>query len=154
MLRLAIKDIRHDSGIITWRANGCTIAKIGIERHSGGLTLSNGQTVRITRTACRYGGFRQWFACPRCRRRCSVLYGSPFYCRQCHRLNYTSTSAGEADLLFERMDKIRRRLKLDCVADISPYCRPKGMHRKTFERLYRRFEELKKQEFRIFGHFI
>ena len=53
------------------------------------LTLryaSNGNPVNdeieVERTPCHYGGTRPWFRCPRCARRCAVLYmrGGWFKC--------------------------------------------------------------------------
>ncbi|MDP2784897.1 MAG: hypothetical protein Q8O38_09955 [Sulfurimicrobium sp.] len=46
----------------------------------------------LTTTRHRNGGPRRWFACPRCDRRCAVLYlrGGALACRQCHGLVYAS----------------------------------------------------------------
>ncbi len=51
--------------------------------------------VPIVTTTPYYGGSRSWFLCPKCSRRCAVLYihagNSRFSCRLCQRLQYQST---------------------------------------------------------------
>lgn len=63
------------------------------------LTLKSGRQhvinhIRLTNTACHYGGRRWWFICPSCKRRCASLYmprDSQIYrCRLCCNLTYTS----------------------------------------------------------------
>jgi hypothetical protein len=44
-----------------------------------------GQHIDIEQTAANFGGFRDWFACPGCNRRCGTLYiRSRVRCRICH----------------------------------------------------------------------
>ena len=52
--------------------------------------LTNGQVINFAKTACTFGGFRYWFLCPDCERRCATLYRKKnhFTCRVCHRLKY------------------------------------------------------------------
>ena len=82
---------------------------------------SRGQAFNITRTACNYGGWRYWFVCPRCKRRCAILYsyGYPgyFLCRKCHYLTYTSTQEarkpvgyGALAMYLSRSTAIERKL--------------------------------------------
>lgn len=60
-----------------------------------------------------FGGERRWFVCPRCRRRCGVLYqpaeGDGWACRRCHRLAYRSAQEAHQDealwRAFERIDR-------------------------------------------------
>lgn len=53
------------------------------------------QRVWLNSTAMpRWGGVRWWWHCPRCGRRCRILYGLPFFCRRCHGLTYASTQSG------------------------------------------------------------
>ena len=68
--------------------------------------------VMIDSTPCRYGGFRRWFLCLKCGRRCTVLHfvGGMFACRQCHKLVYASQSENARSRLFRRVDAIRARL--------------------------------------------
>ena len=59
--------------------------------------LDEGQTIFFAKTACTFGGFRFWFACPDCRRRCANLYKkkSWFSCRICQKLKYHKWSSGK-----------------------------------------------------------
>ena len=52
--------------------------------------LDNGQVINFTKTPCTFGGFRYWFLCPDCGRRCASLYRKKhhFTCRVCLRLKY------------------------------------------------------------------
>lgn len=52
--------------------------------------LANGQVIQFAKTACTFGGFRHWFRCPDCDRRCATLYKKKkhFTCRICHRFKY------------------------------------------------------------------
>ena len=52
--------------------------------------LNNGQVICFAKTSCTFGGFRYWFLCPDCNRRCASLYKKKnhFTCRVCHRLKY------------------------------------------------------------------
>ena len=97
------------------------------------------QTIRLDWTACNYGGERPWLCCPRCNRRVAVLCGDGkyFLCRHCYQLPYSSQMESYHDRMLEQSRKIRRRLGVSevIVEQIYPWDKPKGMHRKTFERL-------------------
>lgn len=71
--------------------------------HSQRHTLS----VRMVTTQPHYGGFRTWFVCPRCGRRCGILYihahNVHFACRVCANLNYLSTRQESQHKLMLRM---------------------------------------------------
>lgn len=62
------------------------------------LTLylrQTGQTITLESTALSFGGWRWWFLCPKCRRRCGKLHlpqqNGKFACRLCHDLIYESS---------------------------------------------------------------
>ena len=87
---------------------------------------------------CHLGGRRAWFRCPACGcgRRVAVLYGgSIFACRHCHRLAYDSQRERWDDRLTRRADKIRQRLGWEPGILNGHGDKPKGMHRRTYERL-------------------
>jgi hypothetical protein len=96
-------------------------------------------TVWLEWTPCNYGGARTWFLCPSCGRRVSILYGSgPFACRHCHQLAYDS----QRDSGWLRLIRQARaaRMKLGGSANLTEPLpeRPKGMHWRTYGRLYTR----------------
>jgi hypothetical protein len=107
------------------------------------------KTIRIVRVPRRpFGGELPYFICPGhwkigCGRRCVKLYrGSGFYlCRRCHRLGYASENEDAMDRAMRRAGKIKLRLggDPDWLAPFPP--RPKGMWRKTYERLWCRHWE-------------
>jgi hypothetical protein len=104
------------------------------------------ETVRIVRVACRFGGSRPYFICPgvvngiACRRRVAKLYGPGryFLCRHCYRLAHASQSEDEWDRTLRRAGKIRQRLGGHPGTDQPFPPKPKGMWRRTYERLHDR----------------
>ena len=96
------------------------------------------QNVHFDWTELNFGGKRQWFLCPRCNRRCLILYGGArFYCRKCYRLGYNTQSETPWQRQITRAQKIRERLGSDGgIDDMFPE-KPKGMHWKTYRRLER-----------------
>lgn len=97
----------------------------------------------MVRAPCRFGGTRPYFICPGvvngvvCGRRVAKLYGSGryFLCRHCYRLRHASQSEGAWDRTLRRANKIRQRLGGDPgLAALFPP-KPKGMWRRTYERL-------------------
>lgn len=96
--------------------------------------------VSLDTTSCTYGGGRYWFRCPAvgCGRRVALLYlGSRYFaCRHCYRLTYTSQRETPNDRLARRANKIREKLEWEPGVFNGFGGKPKGMHRRTFERLY------------------
>lgn len=94
------------------------------------------QTLPLTQTQCAFGGARLWFCCPngRCGRRCATLYlgGRSFLCRRCLGLAYRTQHEQADGRLLLKAERIWRRLGCDFGDEPQ---RPKGMHRRTFERL-------------------
>jgi len=142
-------------GTKSWQRNGEPCGDVGFEMLEDKLILSLAlvsdgktgegvkQTIPISRTSCNFGGYRKWFHCPRCARRTEVLYlvhGS-FRCRHCHNVPYSSQQEGYLDRMCRKASKIRERLYGDdsnslLFALSEPiFLKPKGLHRKTFERL-------------------
>jgi hypothetical protein len=101
------------------------------------------ETVRIVRVPCHLGGARPYFICPgvvngvTCGRRIAKLYyrGRYFVCRHCHRLAHASQREGGWERALRRANKLRQRLggKSGAASLFPP--RPRGMWRRTYERI-------------------
>ena len=123
-------------------------ANIGVYGTNEGVELRftrNGedtcQPVPVTRLPCHFGGTRPMLRCPRCYRRCRslYLYRTRFICRTCTRAPYWTQTASPDARLTKRIRHLQARLAPDeCpddyVVDWVPD-RPKGMRRRTYERL-------------------
>ena len=104
-------------------------------------------------TEARHFGGRQWyFLCPRTGRRVSVLWKPPgaqsFACRQAwgRQVAYGSQFQSPYHRASSAVQDIQRRLRKEpytpLVGDELPP-RPKGMHRRTYEKTVRRYEAYK-----------
>ena len=141
-----------------WTRDGEKVASINLRaeedhlhltyrvRISGGEWEDVAETVRIVRAPCRFGGARPYFICPgvvngvACGRRVAKLHGPGryFLCRHCYRLAHASQGEGAGDRTLRRADKIRQRLGGDPGMATPFPARPKGMWRRTYERLRER----------------
>jgi hypothetical protein len=138
-----------------WSRDGEKVASINLRAEEDRLHLSYRarigggdwedveETVRVVRVPCQFGGTRPYFICPGvvngvpCGRRVIKLHGSGryFLCRHCYRLAHASQSEGTWDRALRRANKIRMRLGGE-PGMASPFPpRPKGMWRRTYERL-------------------
>lgn len=94
------------------------------------------ETIPLTETATAFGGRRQWLICLSCRKRCRVIYGGMrFRCRTCMGLRYDTQYEPVFARAATRALKIRARLGSKDGMDGPIPDRPKGMHRKTYDRL-------------------
>jgi hypothetical protein len=162
MLALDVRKLRQrgylQSGSqFRWRWSYCDepLASVWVSVTEGAATLSYSSTpydgdavchtydVTLERTACYFGGARVWFRCPRCHRRCAVIYGvardGRFGCRKCLRLAYSSEAEDPVQRCWRAQRKIEGRLTED--GD-----RPKGMRQKTFRRLCERWDALEEKK--------
>ena len=138
-----------------WTRDGERVADIRLRTEAQRLVLS----YRIRRNAgewedveqptpvvwvpCRFGGKRPYFVCPgivngiACHRRVSKLYGAGLYflCRNCYRLTYVSQREDRFDRALNRANKIRMRLGGQPGMASSFPKKPKGMYRRTYDRL-------------------
>jgi hypothetical protein len=91
-------------------------------------------------TPCAFGGERPWFICPRtdCGRRVAVLYGpgSCFLCRHGYDLRYESQREDKMHRALRRAQKIRQRLGGSANMTEPFPEKPKGMHHKTYVRMF------------------
>jgi hypothetical protein len=145
---------KHVSGALIWSnvRTGEQIASIGyeasLENPEGAWVRlhysANGQPadyrVRITSTPCHYGGRRWWWKCPQSGHRIAKLYLPPgatiFAARKVYRLAYRSQRVTALDRSHDRQRRLYRKpgADYDCFEQAIPP-RPKGMHRKTYQRL-------------------
>lgn len=106
------------------------------------------QTVRLTWTRPHYGGRRWWFTCPYSGRRAGKLYlppwGDRFAGRAAWRLGYQSQRVEHSQRPFDAMFRLQKKLGCNEGYDGGLF-RPKGMHRRTFERHLDRYLELDAQ---------
>ncbi len=123
------------------------IVQIRATRYLIKLNLKNQvvpQQIPVSWTKCHYGGARPWLHCL-CGRRVVKLFKGlgGYYCRQCFdNPRYASqTKSTQGRLHFEAC---KLRLLLGGIASLTePFPeRPRGLHRKTYERLRRRAERL------------
>lgn len=143
---------------LRWSRGGSETGSIRLRQVHGGMILSYRQrrgsgewqnvneVVPLVETATRFGGRRYWFQCLSCRRRCRILYGGAYFrCRTCLRLKYDTQYEPAFARSATRALKIRERLGgTGGIDDFFPE-KPKGMHRKTYERLRDEDERLQKQ---------
>jgi hypothetical protein len=93
----------------------------------------------ISWTPCHYGGKRAWFVCPGgCGNRVAILYGeSSLACRNCQELAYVSQrdSGWHRSLRQARTARMRLGGSVSLAEPLPG--KPKGMHWRTYRRLYR-----------------
>jgi len=141
-------------GSLNWTCNGEPSGDIRYRVEHGSIVLiyryreceeeweSVEERVQVDWTGCNYGGNRPWFICPisGCGRRVALIYagGKYFGCRHCYELAYSSQNEGLYDRMARKARKIRKRLGADMWLEVPVFDKPKGMHRKSFERLKRK----------------
>ena len=115
---------RDSAGCVQWSTEAGAV----VLRYSLADTPRTDRVPLVT-TACRYGGARPWFLCPRCGRRVAVLYlrNGGFRCRPCARVSYASQCCDAIGRGWRAQAKAEARLGLNLS-------RPKGMHWTTFDK--------------------
>lgn len=137
-----------------WTRSGAVIASIQVyvetdrvslsyrHRSHGGEWIDENYPVRLDWTPCSFGGQRPWFRCPArgCGRRVAILYGGAiFACRHCYKLAYPSQRETWDDRALRRADRIRARFGWEPGILNRPGVKPKGMHWRTFMRLFNEY---------------
>ena len=125
------------SGTCRWHVRG-EVETVSLTTRTDRITLSIPgavDEVLVTWEDCRFGGRRPFFCCPGCGERTLHLYRlGHFRCRACHDLSYPSQRERESDRAQRKANRIRRRLGGEPGwHQFVP--RPKGMHRRTYQRL-------------------
>lgn len=97
-------------------------------------------TVRTTTTPAGFGGVRTWFLCPRCYRRCAILYLPDARwrhprCRTCGNGRYVSELKSPADRQLLKAIRHRERLGQFEGGVVAPFPpKPKWMRWHTYLR--------------------
>jgi hypothetical protein len=150
-------------------------ASIGTEATTRGIALRYTTTdydgnrtdhdyaVVVVWARCHFGGKRPYFICPgvvngvTCMRRVAKLYKPPaghyFLCRHCYNLTYYSCNES-GDLHFtarRRAKRAARKLRLTDPEHVYTMDRPKGMHKRTFQRLRQDVIDAIEHEHSAFG---
>ncbi len=117
---------------------------------SGGGWKDVKETVPLEWTPCNFGGEWPWFICPGagCGRRAAVLYGSGryFLCRHCYDLSYESQREDKTHRALRMAQKIRKRLE-GSANMMGPFPeKPKGMHLKTYMRMFREHNDAEMEQ--------
>ena len=151
-------------GICYLMRDGEKVAAIGISSKSdvlllfyqvrpcGGEWEAVTEAVRMVSLVCPFGGARPYFICPgktngiACGRRVAKLYGYSryFLCRHCYHLTYACQSETALGRAERRSDKIRRQLGGAADANELFPPRPKGMWRRTYQRLCEKLSQAEK----------
>lgn len=128
----------------SWKDDaGNETASIGVQVEGGGVRFTYtiggehdvNELVRLTQTACNYGGGRMWFVCSYCAGRCALVYiGRQVACRKCLKLKYPSQSDDETDASWRRQRKMAAKIGADGNNWLWKQ-KPKGMHQSTFQRI-------------------
>jgi hypothetical protein len=104
--------------------------------YADGIGNNHSETLEVNWTRPNFGGERPWWICPRCCRRCAIVYAfgeNQFVCRICASLTYdTSQSDGFGRAARKSLER-RRRLGWE-LGEPFPL-KPKGLHWRTWERL-------------------
>ena len=137
------------SGSLTWSVRGEPSGDIRYSVHVTSLELNYRfrnqgeqewtdvrELVPFEFTEQKFGGFRRWFSCLSCKRRCSIIYGGErFRCRKCHNLAYSTQNETPLYRGLTKAQKIRERLGGSlCIDDPFP-TKPKRMHWRTYRRI-------------------
>jgi hypothetical protein len=103
------------------------------------------ETVSLGWSTCNFGGERPWFLCPGagCGRRVAILYGPGkyFLCRRCYDLVYESQREDAMNRALRRAQAIRERLGGSANMTKPFPEKPKGMHWRTYDRLWWEHDE-------------
>ncbi len=101
--------------------------------------------VGLTTTECHFGGYRYWWLCPLCERRCGVVYWeeSGLVCQQWVGLAYKSENESDIERLRRKIRKVGRKIGAPDNLIEAPTVKPKYMRARTYVQLLQKYENLK-----------
>lgn len=89
--------------------------------------------IRLCSTPCHFGGVRYWLVCPRCEKRCAILYRTHL-CRCCSTGHYETGS--RPDRALDKSRRLRRKLgQNDPNVTLPIPVKPKRMRWHTYLRI-------------------
>jgi hypothetical protein len=118
-----------------------------------GLLAFDGMATSVDFEVTKTGfGYRRWWLCPECGRRCAVLYvfERRIECRHCTGLSNISANLGRAERLQYALQQLGERIGRDWTT--GTIVKPKGMHWTTWMRLNEKYEEAQQAVFDSLGH--
>ena len=123
------------------------LISFGIRDWKRGQRWDGAGDVQMDWTLLPSGGKRPWFLCPSCNRRCGVLYSlnSRIICRKCGGLSYASQNLSRHWRVLRKAQNIRVRLGGSANMTEAFPDRPRYMHRRTYQRLWRQHEAAAEQ---------
>ena len=141
---------------ITWSTNGIVQLDLSVRYQTGTLYLRDAtasgchdadryrQQIELITRAQAVGGQTKLFQCPCCYKARAHLYlHDPFFiCRECAGLTYKSRRERNPRRAFRKWDKLSKRLGGIGMDEWYWAQKPKGMHKKTFERLKQEVSQL------------
>ena len=133
-----LKSVKVEGASISLKVDSDCVTLAYSNRANGGEWQPMSYPVRLSWTACHYGGERVWWLCPveGCGRRVAVLYSGPmFACRHCQQRAYESQREKPEDRVARQVNKLRARLGWKAGIFNPAGSRPKGMHWTTYWRL-------------------
>jgi hypothetical protein len=152
-LALDIRALAHAGNLGNSLSVFATTWTHGLSESSVGVTVLNGRRALVSYrdargevttehivfqwTTCNFGGTRPWWTCPQCDRRCAIVYARgawPFMCRLCANLTYETAQSDASTRAICKSNRRRARLGWELTEPFPP--KPKGMHWRTFERLF------------------
>jgi hypothetical protein len=157
-------DLARNSGLapgargrLSWWRGDTEIGSISFAVERSGLRLNYrsrwrsgewqdiNELIPFIETATNFGGWRRWFKCLSCERRCRIIYGgSHFRCRRCWGLKYDSQYEPGYGRAARKAHRIRDRLGYLGSIDNPFPPKPKGMHWATYRRLEGEDERLRR----------
>jgi hypothetical protein len=123
---------------VKWTEAGRITATVDVYVHADQIALTCDtapQHINLLRTPGTLGGFRTWFACPYCKRRCAKLFlsGRFFACTECLGLPYQAQRESPGRRALRRAEKIFKKVR---VEQGRPGWKLKWMRWATYHRLH------------------
>jgi hypothetical protein len=103
---------------VKWKEAGRITATVDVYVHAESIALTCDtatQQINLLRTPGTLGGFRTWFACPYCKRRCAKLFlsGRFFACTECLGLPYQAQRESPGRRALRRAEKIFKQNRIE-----------------------------------------